>query len=479
MKRFIIGFLCLAASAAWASTYRVALHPRDYLASLRSLASRHLDISGADWQAGTIELVTDDEGLKALKALGEPLDLRAVFTENAGASWLEPYTDPEEMEQFITDLAAQHPDLMEVVPLTDPLYEGHIVYAVKITHGGGVKPVFFMDAQHHAREVMTAEIARDAIQYLVSHYGTDPQATHWVDAIEIWIVPIVNPDGADYCFKQDSNWRKNRYPGCGVDLNRNYEFSWNQCRGSSAKCQADDYRGTGAASEAEARGVTTLMEAVKPLFYLTYHSYGQYIIWPYGCDYSPEDDALAEIGGALNSVLQDDTGRTGNYRMGTSFDTLYLTDGTSDDESYGRMGTFSYCIEVNSDRAGGFQPDYNHWRDATVQRQRTAWQFFLDQTLNGPLVRCNVISAVGRRPMAGATVSVEGITFGNGEPPRTTDALGRYTFIGRKNTAYTLTFSAPGFSPLTQTVAIGDGPVDLDVVLLPTFLPPVYHLNVR
>ena len=478
MKR-IIAFLCLAAAAgAWASTYRAALHPKDYAATLRLLASRHADIAGADWQAGTIEVITDDEGLKALKDLGEPLEVRAVFAEKAGAGWLDEYTDPEEMEQFITDLAAQYPDLMEVIPLTDPLFEGHIVYAVKITHGKGTKPVFFLDAQHHAREVMTAEIARDAIQYLVTNYGTDPQVTQWVDAIEIWIVPIVNPDGANYVFTHDPMWRKNRNPNCAVDINRNYEFSWNKCRGSSSQCQAEDYRGTGAASEPETRGITTLMEVLKPLFYLTYHSYGQYIIWPYGCDYSSEDDALGDIGGALNSILEDDTGRTGNYRMGTSFDTLYITDGTADDEGYGRLGTFAYCIEVNSDRAGGFQPSYDLWRDVTVQRQRTAWQFFLDQTLNGPLVRGTVRNAVRRRPLADVTITVDGITFADGESPRTTDARGRYFFIGRKNTSYTLTFSAPGYNTVTQSVAIGDGATDLDVALIPAYLPPFGHLAV-
>ena len=478
MKRIMIGFLCLAAAAgAWAATYRVAVHPKDYASTLRTLASQHRDIAGADRRAGIIEVVTDDEGLKTLKDLGEPLEVRAVFTEKAGAGWLDEYTDPEEMEQFITDLAAQYPDLMEVIPLTDPLFEGHIVYAVKITHGSGTKPVFLMDAQHHAREVMTAEIARDAIQYLVTQYGIDPQVTQWVNAVEIWIVPIVNPDGADYVFKRDAMWRKNRHPNCAVDINRNYEFSWNQCKGSSGQCSADDFRGTGAASEPETQGVTALMETLKPIFYLTYHSYGEYIIWPYGCDYSSENDALGDIGGALNSVLEDDTGSTGQYQMGTSFDTLYITDGTADDEAYGRLGTFAYCIEVNSDRAGGFQPNYDQWRDITVQRQRAAWQFFLDQTLNGPLVRGTVRSVLGHRPLADVTMTVDGITFTDGESPRTTGAQGRYFFIGRKNTSYTLTFSAPGYGTVTRTVAIGDGPTDLDIALIPAFPPAVALLS--
>ena len=95
------------------------------------------------------------------------------------------------------------------------------------------RPVFLLDAQHHAREVMTPEIAKDAIGYLASGYGTDPRVTAWLDAIEIWVVASVNPDGAMYVFDHDRNWRKNRHPGCAVDLNRNYGWNWNACEGSS------------------------------------------------------------------------------------------------------------------------------------------------------------------------------------------------------------------------------------------------------
>jgi len=456
------------------ATHRVALKPARYEATLRLLARQQMDIAGADWQAGTIEVVTDDAGLKALRALGVPLQVRDTLMENSAAPWLDPYTDPGEMEQFLFDLAAQHPDLLEIVPLTAPLPDGQTVYAARITHGDGPKPVFLLDAQHHAREVMTPEIALDAVEVLVTRYGTDAQVTRWVDGIEIWIVPSVNPDGAAFVFNQNYNWRKNRYrcsPGYGVDLNRNYPFSWDACHGSSGVCadpyQGETYRGASAGSEPETKGMIALMHAVKPVFYLTYHSFGQYILWPYGCDYSAEDDTYREIGEALNDILEDDNGVTGRYRIGTSFDVLYTTDGTSDDEPYARLGTFAYCIEVNSDRAGGFQPDYDKWRDATVQRQRTAWMFFLDQTLDGPLVRGTVRNTLTRRPAAGVVLTVEGLDFTTGESPRTTDSDGRYFFVGQRGMTYTLSFSSAGAAPVVRTVTLGEGPVDLDVDLAP------------
>jgi carboxypeptidase T len=468
-KSAILGLL-LSAVTSFSATHRVVLKPADYAGTLRLLAARQMDIAGTDRREGTIEVIADDEGLKALKALKEPLQIRSSLAKSTRAAWLEPYTDPVEMEQFLFDTAALYPDLMEIVPLTAPLVEGHIVYAVKITHGDGVKPVFLMDAQHHAREVMTSEIARDAIQYLVSRYGTDPQVTRWVDAIEIWIIPIANPDGADFMFRQSYMWRKNRThctPGYGVDTNRNYAFSWGQCNGSSGLCLDDTFRGESPASEPETQGITALMHAIKPLFYLTYHSYGEYIIWPLGCEFTAENDAFKAIGSTLNNILQDDTGKTGKYAIGTSFQTLYTTDGTSDDEPYGRLGTFPFCIEVNSDRAGGFQPDYATWRDVTVERQRTAWQYFLDLTLDGPLIRGTVSDPISRKAVAGAVLTVDGLVFSAGESPRTTDANGRYFFVGEKGKTYTLTFTAPGYASASYAVPLGNGPVDLDVHLLP------------
>jgi len=75
------------------------------------------------------------------------------------------------------------------------------------------------------------EMMIDAIEYLTQHYGTDPTVTRWVDQMEIWIVPAVNPDGAGFVHAQDPWWRKNRSEVCdgsiGVDLNRNFDVYWN------------------------------------------------------------------------------------------------------------------------------------------------------------------------------------------------------------------------------------------------------------
>lgn len=467
--RFLILFLSLGnVLFSLENLYKVSITPLDFKEGLKFLQREHLDIAGADHQSGKIQVIVNDEELQILKRIKGDFEILESQEDFLRGSDLQNYTNPDEMEEFLYQMASQYPDIMELVLLRDDLFEGHKLWAIKITSSkkNGPKPVFLMDGQHHAREVMTAEITKDAIEYLLKNYGIDEKVTKWVDEIEIWIVPIANPDGAAFVFDQNPWWRKNRHPRCAVDLNRNYPLTWNKCGGSSGNCLDDTYRGESPGSEPETQGIISLMYLLRPQFYLTYHSYGQYIIYPYGCDYTPEDDTFFEIASNLNKILEDDNGQKGKYRIGTSFNTLYVTDGTSDDEPYGKFGGFSYTIEVNSDRSGGFQPNYTQWRDITVQRQRVAWGFFLDQILQGPQIKGNVINAFTKKPIEGVEFKVEGIDWNVFEEPRKTDENGRFFFIAQKNKAYTFTFSKEGFFEYKIAVQVQDGPVEIEVPLM-------------
>jgi hypothetical protein len=461
--------------------YKVSITPDDFKETLTFLQKEHLDVAGADHQSGKIQVIVSEEELKKIEEVKGTFEILEDLQAVLRGSDLQNYTDPEEMEEFLFNMSSQYPDLMELVLLRNDLFEGHNLWAVKITSSKkeGQKPVFLMDGQHHAREVMTAEITKDAIEYLLTNYGKDEKVTKWVDEIEIWIVPIVNPDGASFVFRQNPWWRKNRHPQCPVDINRNYPITWNKCNGSSGNCLADDFRGESPASEPETQGVVSLMLLLRPMFYLTYHSYGQYIIYPYGCNYTPEDDTFYQIAQDLNKILEDDNGAKGKYRVGTSFNTLYKTDGTADDEPYAKYGGFSYTIEVNSDRSGGFQPNYSQWRDVTVQRQRVAWGFFLDQILNGAKIKGRVYNVFTKKPIEGVKITVDGINWNVYEEERKTDENGYFFFISKKNQSYTLNFSKDGYSSQQITVEVKESPVEIEIPMVkePMFLDSFIKFN--
>jgi hypothetical protein len=427
------------------------------------------DVAGVNKKALTVGVVATGADLDRLDALGYYYSIERA-NDAEGILALQDYTDPIEMSAFLDQVVADHPDLIRKFALTGPLYEGQIQYAVEITSNVGVandRPVFVLDSQHHAREVMTAEIAKDMIDYLTSRYATDPQVRRWVDNIDIYVVPSVNPDGALYVFQHDNMWRKNRHPSCAVDVNRNYPFAWGSCNGSSGACADETYRGFEPGSELETQGMLQLAADAHAFYALSYHTYGEYIMYSYGCQNPDEMTAMDEVARSLNSILLDDAGVTNSYTVGPIWSAIYLVDGGSVDTWYAQRGTYAYTIEASS---SSFQPDYATWRNVTVQRQRTAWQFFLDRTLDGPQIRGKVVNAITGQPIQ-ANVSVQEVTFTHGESPRRSAPNGNYYWLARSGQTYHVTFSQPGYCTLTSQVTVGTGPQTLNAELVPPTPP--------
>ena len=71
----------------------------------------------------------------------------------------------------------------------------------------------------------------------------------------------------------------------GVDLNRNFSYKWGG-RGSSGQTCSEEYRGQRAFSEPETAALRKFLLARRGsvLMYLTFHSYGQMILYPWGYD---------------------------------------------------------------------------------------------------------------------------------------------------------------------------------------------------
>ena len=380
------------------------------------------------------------------------------------------YHDPAAISDFMSQVQANYPDIAKKVLLEGALFEGQAIYAMKISdHVSETEnePVFLMDGQIHARELMTAEVCLDAIDTLTAQYGTDERMTRLVDGAEIWIVPVVNPDGARFAFSVDPMWRKNRHPGGAVDLNRNFSWSFRQCAGSSDEPESDTYHGSSPSSEPESRALGLLMETVRPVFYLTYHSYGEYILWPGGCAPVDEDKLLSHFGEALNERVENDAGQKGHFHTGTGSTTIYPAPGPSDDQAYGGHGAMAYTLEINS---GGFQPDYNRFRDVTVRRQREAWGFLLEQTLSGPQIRGTAVDALSGKPVR-ARYEFRNHPFSSGQLPLHSDATGRFARACLPDSDHELVFTADGYLEERRTVHVAKQPVELEIALIPASLP--------
>ncbi len=473
-RKIAVVLLALAALAvaavpslaeAWEGETKYLVDVRlDRIERAAELSRAGFDVAGVNRGEKTAGVVATAAELDRLTVLGWVFDVRETYTPELVSAVLSDYTDPQELSAFMDQVQASYPNLAKKVVVKDVLFEGQKLYAMKITKDVSVdneRPSFILDAQHHAREVMTTEIARDMIDYITSRYATDTAVQRWVDSVNIWIVGSVNPDGAMYVFTTSSLWRKNRRPLCPVDINRNYVFLWGACNGSSGSCTDDTNRGSAGGSEPETQGMIQLVSDVRPFYALSYHSYGEYLMYSYGCNDPDEKTAMDEVAQGLNEILQNDAGVTGQWLTGPIWSTIYPADGGSIDTQYAMYGAYAYVIEVNSSE---FQPDYATWRNVTVERQRTAWQYFLNKTLDGPQIRGKVTDVASGLPLA-AEVSVQEVTFTHGESPRTADAKGSYHWLARNGSTYHLTYSMPGYCSETRTVAVGAGASTVDVAL--------------
>ncbi|MBI4915258.1 MAG: peptidase M14, partial [Acidobacteria bacterium] len=227
----------------------------------------------------------------------------------------------------------------------------------------GPKPKVLMFASIHAREYVTAELATRLAEHLLSNYGTDPDVTWFLDHQEVHLVLHTNPDGRKKA-ETGADWRKNTNSGyCttpssyGIDLNRNFPYNWGCCGGSSGSPCSGTYRGPSPVSEPETIAVRDYALAIFPDYgdpqvapipddaagvFIDLHSYGELVLWPWGYTYSapPNASGLRTFGRKLAYF----NGHEPDQSCG-----LYLTDGTTDDFTYGELGVASYTFEMGDD----------------------------------------------------------------------------------------------------------------------------------
>jgi len=244
------------------------------------------------------------------------------------------------------------------------------------------RPVVLFNGMHHAREVMSAEVLMHMAKVLTEQYGQDAEITEWLNSYRIILVPQVNPDGNTLVHNGKNMWRKNgaKYDGniTGVDLNRNYPGYWNHCNGSSGYPYSEIYRGPSAGSEPETQAMMRLVSQTKPVASISYHSYSEMIMYPFACSnvQNPSKDLFIHVAKYMKSGIRDDYNQLNTYELGTAPELLYDADGGDDDWYWKDEGVISFTIEVNS---SSFQPNYNQWRNITVERQEGGWKNLLRQ----------------------------------------------------------------------------------------------------
>jgi murein tripeptide amidase MpaA len=263
------------------------------------------------------------------------------------------YHSYRELEQDLFALEDSYPNLAKVSVIGESL-EGRNIYALKISdnvNNDEAEAEVLFTGCHHAREWISVEIPFLLGSYLLENYASDPQVQNLVNQSEIWIVPLVNPDGLYYSIHFYRYWRKNRRNNgdgtYGIDLNRNYGYQWGYDNtGSTPYTFSETYRGPSAFSEPETQAIRNLFAQRNFNALISYHSYSQVILYPWGyMDQPSADDLLLEqIATDMSTRIQSVNGNIYGYMQ--SGESFYLTNGDTTDWSYGVYGIPSFTIEL-------------------------------------------------------------------------------------------------------------------------------------
>jgi len=368
------------------------------------------------------------------------------------------YETYQDITAHMATLCARRPGVCQVVDLTatygaPPTFEGRHIHGVKLSDNVALdedEPAVLIVAAHHAREINTPVVALTALAHLIDGYGSDTQVTAAVDANQIWIVPVWNPDGYDYVFSTDNLWRKNRRvfdEAVGVDLNRNYPFGWDAACSSGGMPADDTYKGPTAASEAETQTMLLLAGQQRFAKVLDFHSAGREVVAGYPC----ESDARASFRMAEAGILAKHAGYGGTGRLPAS-------QGQHEQFESAALGAHAFLIEVGEQ----FQPDF---ADSVAEAEQVwpaiAWMLQRPISVGG-----HVSDACTGAPLV-AGVEITNLPYASGESDSSGEAFGRF-HVFLPAGGHTLRFTAPGYRPDVVDVAVSDdASVALEIALRP------------
>lgn len=357
----------------------------------------------------TASLIADDAQLALLDELGVEYRIDMVTTANMRQFYAEAFSDTrngipaypcyrtvEETYQTMDDLAAAHPTLARVIDIgptwqrTQNASQGYAMRVLRIGNSATDasipdKPNMVITNSIHAREYAPAEVSTHFAEWLLDNYGSDAEATWLVDHQNFHLILQANPDGRKKA-ETGLSWRKNTdtvAASCGntsgIDLNRNFPFHWGivpNNGGSSGSICSETFRGPARMSEPETDNLVRYVAgtcgsdgvcsggvlpdrragpmnpstvagdggAAAPDDYagmfLDLHSYAELVLWSWGDtpNAAPNGPALRTLGRRMAWFNQ--------YSPEQS-DTLYPTDGTTDDTMYGLLGAPAYTFELD------------------------------------------------------------------------------------------------------------------------------------
>jgi hypothetical protein len=361
------------------------------------------------------------------------------------------------------------------------LQEQRAIFAIKLSDSVGVdqdEPVMLFDGTHHACEIMGMEICMALADTLLHYYSTDSNITTIVNSTEIWIVPLINPDGNSAVHAGISlNYRKNgrdhdhdgnlyeyecndswTCPTEGVDVNRNYDWYWEDS--GSGTPMNYYYRGPFAGSESENVAITGLVAKIRPIISVTYHSWGEVVYYPWQWSdgsFAPDHDIIYDIASSMAANIERENDQ-GYYDPTPSGG----RGGLALNWQYARYGVISFLPETVA------YPDFipgSEARRSSIVAANLQGVFYLFARADGSQITGRVSDIRTHVPLQAEIRVLE--NYSDLVNPRMSDSLyGRYTRLLLPG-SYTVRAIHPDYPVKTfSEISILDGqPTVLDIHL--------------
>ena len=427
-------------------------------AGLEQLVQAGYDVEGV--QGKQVTVYADGDELSSLNNAGWPviiLPSPAASSAPATMKSLGTYNDYTNMTAMLQFYATNFPAICRLSSLGKSV-QGRDLWAIKITSQPDLaadKPKFKYISTMHANEPLGTEMCLYLLDRLTSGYATnDARIVNLVSNVEIWLLPLMNPDGREANPPQ-------RYNANGYDLNRSFP------EGSAANLGNLLY-GPPLNTNGLQPEVGEVMEWTAAHHFTlgaNYHTGALVVNYPYDNDnmgsvFSPTPDeglleAMSLTYSSNNPALWNSPDFATGIVEGAAW---YAIAGGMQDWNYRYAGCFDVTIEISED----------FWPDPPASEIPADWSqneesmlAYMEWVLKG--VRGIISDAQTGQPVAGA-VRVEGYPHEIFSDP----AVGDYHRLLLPG-IYTLWFTAPGYMPQRiPNVTVGSGNATrLDVQLQP------------
>ncbi len=434
MKRYI-ALIILLLSVAAALAYPVRIASWEIDADVKRLNELGVSVHTVTRSSGTIVVYVRDDGefqmllAQGFDAIALPDEAKEYARKLSQIKSLDPpqneYYTLDQYHQFMIQTAAQYPDICALVQVGTSI-QNRPLYFLKISDNVNVpegEPKFKYISSIHGNEVVGYDMCIRLIQLLASEYGTNTRITNLVNGTEIWICPMMNPDG--YVLGQ-------RYNAAGVDLNRNFPMPTGNQHPDGHNWQPE---------------TTAIMDFGNAHnFILSANFHGGALVMNYPWDYTyvlAPDDALLQAAALTYSIHNPPMYNSTEFPQGiTNGAAWYVITGSMQDWNYG----YTDCMDITAEIGNNMWPPASQLPTFWAQNQESMLSYmeFVHRGVHG------LVTNSAGAPLA-ATITVAG----NAKVMHSDPVVGDYHRLLLPGT-WSITAEAQGYLPQTAQIIVPD-----------------------